>query len=312
MDDQVTIFTPHYRMQGIITMILAIGGGWGVIIYKLLHGVHGIADGVVLLGGGVVACCGCLVLWHVEKRIRFREDDLLIERYYHRMIRLRYGDIRDIGRDAIITTQGVIFLGIIANADELIDRLCDKIHEGKIAPHYLEGKLRVKPWACLPRISWRPRARTRRHPSAHHHGIWINVRPDASGKTAKRWQRLQAYLDQGRMRRVERILTGISYHEWVRTVSADDILFYLSVKRQLWTCRMVLINAICRDPFTRKKHVTAVCRTFHELLLRFDAYQQTDVLCSIVGFFEAAGFTPALYELTWWRNYFLQTGNKPL
>lgn len=134
---------------------------------------------------------------------------------------------------------------------------------------------------------------------------WLSRFRKHQEEKTKRRQRLQGSLNQDSIRRVETILTGISYDEWLRLVSETDILCYISAKIPFLPCPIVLFNAICRYPFTRKKHMMEICGKFHDLLIQIDIHHQPDILSVMSGFFEAAGFTPALNELIWRRNYLI-------
>lgn len=111
-----------------------------------------------------------------------------------------------------------------------------------------------------------------------------------------------------RIKNVETLLLEYgSYQKWLRSVDENYIVRYLS-KKDIARCHPMLINAISMYPFRRKKHILFVCKKFQELLLYAEDYYQTDILAAAAGFLEAAGFTPALQQLIWRRNYFLTQG----
>ncbi len=108
------------------------------------------------------------------------------------------------------------------------------------------------------------------------------------------------------------VFRGEPSHVWLETVSEEDIIEYLGIKKP-FEYHPDVIPLICRFPFTDEEHVIFVCQRFLKLLVQFDKYlyrykDRIDVLLFMAGFLEASGFTPAVSQLVFHRNLLLKQG----
>ncbi|MGF1526008.1 MAG: hypothetical protein ACFCBW_04350 [Candidatus Competibacterales bacterium] len=111
------------------------------------------------------------------------------------------------------------------------------------------------------------------------------------------------------------VFSGEPSFVWLDSVSEEDIVQYLGIKPPT-TYHPDVIPLICRYPFQDEENVLFACQRFLKLFIYFDQYlyeyrERTDVLAFIAGFFEAAGFVPAINQLVFQRNWLLKQGMPP-
>lgn len=110
----------------------------------------------------------------------------------------------------------------------------------------------------------------------------------------------------------ELLFRGEPSFVWLERISEDDIVQYVGIKPPT-EYHPDVIPLICRYPFRSEENVEFLCQRFLKLLVYFDRYlyafkDRSDVLAFIGGFFEAAGYTPAIPQLVFHRNLLLKQG----
>ena len=108
------------------------------------------------------------------------------------------------------------------------------------------------------------------------------------------------------------VFRGDPGYAWLEQVEEHDIVEYLG-RTKPTEYHPDVIPLICRYPFADEDNIAFVCQQFLKLLIYSEKYlyrykDRVDVLIFISGFFEAAGYTPAVNQLIFHRNLLLKQG----